>query len=99
MPDDGPSGGPPTTEQIVGGYRPDADDSGLDEPWERQLGSLATEDLLAIRDQVQALLESVTTQLAPEQVCASGLVAAEELLRRFQPPDSPVGLVDGAAAL
>ena len=87
------------TAQIVGGYCPDADDPGLDEPWERQLGSLATEDLLAIRDQVQALLESVTTQLAPEQARASGLLAAEGLLRRFQPPDSPVGLVDGTAAL
>ena len=87
------------TEQIVRGYRPEADDPSLDEAWERQLGSLTTEDLLAIRDQVQALMEAVTAQLAPEQVHASGLLAAEGLLRRFQQPESPVGLVDGAAAL
>ena len=87
------------TAQIVGGFCPDADDPGLDEPWERLLGSLATEELLAIRDQVRALMESVTAQLAPEQVRAGGLLAAEGLLRRFQQPESPVGLVDGAAPL
>ena len=87
------------TEQIVRGYRPEADDPGLNGAWERQLGSLATEDLLIIRDQVQALMEAVTAQLAPEQVHARGLLAAERLLRRFQQPDSLVGLVDGATAV
>ena len=99
MPKDGLGGGPPASGQIVRAYRPEADDPRLDEAWERQLGSLATEDLLAIRGQVQALMESVTAELAPEQVRAGGLCAAEGLLRRFQPPDSPAGPVDGATAV
>ena len=77
-------------EQIVRGYRPEADGRCPDEAWEHQLGSLATEDLLAIRDQVRTLMEHVTAELTPEQMRVGGLLAAEGLLRRFRQPDASV---------
>ena len=61
-----------------------------DQAWEQQLGSLATEDLLAIKDQVRTLIEQVNLELTPEQMRVGGLLtAAEGLLQQFQQLDSP----------
>ena len=77
-------------EQIVRGYRLEADGPRPDHAWEHQLGSLATEDLLAIKDQVRTLIEQVNLELTPEQMRVGGLLtAAEGLLRQFQQLDSP----------
>ena len=85
-------------EQIVGGYRPDADDWRVDEAWGRQLGSLATEDLLAIRDQVQTLLEQARAEREPEHLPAGRLPSlAEGLLQRFQQSSSPADLAGAGA--
>ena len=52
-------------DQIVRGFRGEADDARLDEAWQHQLGNLSTEDLLAIREQVQTLVEQLRAELEP----------------------------------
>ena len=72
-------------EEIVRGYRPEPDGHPWSESWGRQIDELDTEHLLAIRDQVQRLMEHVAAEREPEHVRAGEvLAAAEALLQRFR---------------
>ena len=60
------------------GRRPDA-------AWEQRIGDLATEDLLAIRHEIQVLIDHVGADREPGHARSDVLLAAAEgLLQRFR---------------